>query len=72
MGGENWVPLDKKHFEREQAEYDAKMVKRQTRAAAGGKPPAAPAQGARADDPPNLTDEDSRIMKVGGGGFEQC
>jgi hypothetical protein len=33
--------------------------------------PAAPG-GPRAEDQINLTDEDSRIMKVAGGGFEQC
>ena len=38
----------------------------------GGKPPQPPAAGPRADDQINLTDEDSRIMKVAGGGFEQC
>lgn len=67
----------KERFEREQAEFDAKMAKRQAREAAtgkkpGGKPPAPPVPGPRADDQINLTDEDSRIMKVAGGGFEQC
>jgi transposase len=67
----------KERFEREQAEYEAKMAKRQTKAAAtgkkrGGKPPTPPTPGPRADDQLNLTDEDSRIMKVTGGGFEQC
>ena len=37
-----------------------------------GKPPAAPSAGVRADDQVNLTDPDSRIMPVAGGGFEQC
>jgi len=64
-------------FEREQAEHQAKLAKRQAKEAAtgkksGGKPPAPPAAGPRADDQVNLTDEDSRIMKVAGGGFEQC
>ncbi len=67
----------KERFEREQAEFDVKMTKRQAKAAAtgkkpGGKPPTPPAPGARAHDQLNLTDEDSRIMKVAGGGFEQC
>ena len=31
-----------------------------------------PESGPRANDPINLTDEKSRIMKVAGGGFEQC
>jgi transposase len=63
-------------FEREQAEYQAKLARRQAKEASGkkpgGKPPAPPAAGARPDDQVNLTDEDSRIMKVAGGGFEQC
>jgi transposase len=64
-------------FEREQAEYEAKMAKRAAREKAtgkkpGGKPPQPPASGPLADDQINLTDEESRIMKVAGGGFEQC
>lgn len=63
--------------EREQAEYQAKLAKREAKQKAtgkkpGGKPPAPPQSGPRADDQINLTDEDSRIMKVSGGGFEQC
>jgi len=62
---------------REQAEYQAKLAKRQAHQAKsgkrpGGKPPAPPSAGPRPDDQVNLTDEDSRIMKVAGGGFEQC
>jgi len=38
----------------------------------GGKPPKPPQVGPRPDDQINLTDEESRIMKVAGGGFEQC
>lgn len=37
-----------------------------------GKPPKPPTPGPRPEDPINLTDEESRIMKVAGGGFEQC
>lgn len=64
-------------FAREQAEYEAKMAKRQAKQAAtgkkpGGKPPKPPQAGPGAEDQINLTDEDSRIMKVAGGGFEQC
>lgn len=63
-------------FAREQAEYEAKMAKRQAKAATGkkpgGKPPKPPQAGPGAEDQINLTDEDSRIMKVAGGGFEQC
>jgi transposase len=62
---------------REQAEYDAKMAAREARAKArdkkpGGKPPAPPVAGPGPGDQINLTDEDSRIMPVAGGGFEQC
>ena len=64
-------------FAREQAEYQAKMAQRQAKQEAsgkkpGGKPPEPPQAGPRAEDQINLTDEDSRIMKVAGGGFEQC
>lgn len=64
-------------FEREQVEYQAKLAKRQAREAKsgkkpGGKPPVPPQAGPRTDDQINLTDEESRIMKVAGGGFEQC
>ena len=38
----------------------------------GGKPPQPPAEGPRPSDQINLTDEDSRIMPVAGGGFDQC
>jgi hypothetical protein len=38
----------------------------------GGRPPAPPLEGPQAKDQINLTDEDSRIMPVAGGGFEQC
>ena len=67
----------KERHEREQAEYQAKMSAREVKAKApgrkpGGKPPQPPQAGPRADEQVNLTDEDSRIMKVAGGGFEQC
>ena len=62
---------------REQAEYEAKIAAREAKAKArgkkpGGKPPTPPAAGPGANDQINLTDEDSRIMPVAGGGFEQC
>jgi hypothetical protein len=38
----------------------------------GGKPPAPPTAATGAKDQINLTDEDSRIMPVAGGGFEQA
>jgi transposase len=67
----------KERYEQEQAEYAAKMAARAEKEAAtgkkpGGKPPTPPESGPRADDQINLTDEESRIMKVPGGGFEQC
>jgi len=67
----------RERYAREQAEYQEKLAKREARAAEtgkkpGGKPPKAPVEGPSAADQINLTDEDSRIMKVAGGGFEQC
>jgi transposase len=67
----------KERYEQERAEYEAKLVARAGKEAAtgkklGGKPPTPPESGPRADDQINLTDEASRIMKVAGGGFEQC
>ena len=64
-------------FEKEQAEHVAKMAAREARARAtgkkpGGTPPAPPSAGPRPADQVNLTDADSRIMPVAGGGFEQC
>ena len=62
---------------REKAEFDEKMSKRQakeeeTKKKPRGKTPIAPVPGARDSDQINLTDEESRIMPVSGGGFEQC
>ncbi len=62
---------------REQAEYEQKMAARaakeqRTGRKPGGKPPAPPAPGPKATDQVNLTDEESRIMPVAGGGFEQA
>jgi transposase len=37
-----------------------------------GKPPQPPVEGPLPTDQVNLTDEESRIMRVAGGGFEQC
>jgi transposase len=64
-------------FEREQADYQAKLARREERARKtgrkpGGKPPKAPEAGPKPNDQINLTDEESRIMKTSGGGFEQC
>ena len=67
----------KERHEREQAEYEVKLAARQAKAEATGKkprgkPPQPPAEGPLPTDQINLTDEDSRIMPVAGGGFEQC
>jgi transposase len=67
----------KERFEREQAEYQARLVAREAKTKAtgkkpGGKPPQPPAEGPGPTDQINLTDEESRIMPVAGGGFDQC
>ena len=67
----------RERFEREQAEHEAKLAARDAKAEATGKkprgkPPQPPVEGPRPTDQVNLTDEQSRIMPVAGGGFEQC
>jgi transposase len=67
----------RERFEREQAEHRAKLAAREAKARQtgkkpGGKPPEPPTAGPRPSDQINLTDEDSRIMPVAGGGFDQC
>ncbi len=67
----------RERFEREQAEHEAKLAARDAKAAATGrkprgKPPQPPVEGPLPTDQINLTDEQSRIMPVAGGGFEQC
>jgi transposase len=67
----------KERFAREQAEHEAKLAARDAKTKAtgkkpGGKPPAPPVEGRLPTDQINLTDEESRIMPVAGGGFEQC
>src|SRR5665811_1902290 len=67
----------KERHAREQAEYEAKLAARKAKEESsgkktGGKPPSPPAPGVLPTDQINLTDEDSRIMPVAGGGFEQC
>jgi len=61
----------------EQAEYQARLAKREAKVLETGKAPrgsapVAPEKGAKDKDQINLTDEESRIMKTSGGGFEQC
>jgi len=67
----------RERFERERAEHQAKLAARDAKAAATGrkprgKPPQPPVEGPLPTDQINLTDEQSRIMPVAGGGFEQC
>jgi len=62
---------------REKQAFDEKIAAREAKAALsgkkpGGKPPKAPESGPCASDQVNLTDEDSRIMALSGGGFEQA
>ena len=67
----------KERCAREKAEHDARMAAREAKTAAtgkkpGGKPPQPPTDGPLPKDQINLTDEESRIMPVAGGGFDQC
>lgn len=69
----------RERFEHQQSEYEAKMADRAAKEAATGKKsrgkkpkPPESGPGAGADDQINLTDEESRIMKLSGGGFDQC
>jgi len=67
----------KERHAREQAEHEAKLAARAAKTAAtgkkpGGKPPQPPSEGPLPGDQINLTDEESRIMPVAGGGFDQC
>jgi len=65
---------DRDHAEKQA--FDAKQAKRQAQRDAGKKPrgkdPEPPATGPKDTDQVNLTDEESRIMPVSGGGFAQC
>ncbi len=67
----------KERYERELVEHEAKLAARAAKTAETGKkprgkPPEPPAEGPLPKDQINLTDEDSRIMPVAGGGFDQC
>jgi len=67
----------KERHARELAEHEAKMATRVAKIAANGKSLAAARRSCRPKDlcraiQVNLTDEESRIMPVAGGGFEQC
>ena len=64
-------------YAKEKAQFEAKMDRRaakerDTGKKPGGKPPTPPLAGVRDTDQINLTDEESRIMAVSGGGFEQA
>jgi hypothetical protein len=67
----------KERYAREQAEHAATMAARaakstETGKKSGGRPPAPPVEAPGPADQVNLTDEESRIMPIAGGGFEQC
>ena len=67
----------KERHAREKAIYDAKLAARDAKTKAtgkkpGGRPPAPPVETPLPGDQINLTDAESRIMPVTGGGFEQC
>ena len=67
----------KERHARERAEYEARMAEREAKAAQtgkkpGGRAPKPPVEGPLPTDQVNLTDEESRIMPVADGGFEQC
>lgn len=63
--------------ERDQAEYQEKLAAREEQQKRTGRKPPGPPPGAPSGtiedkEQVNLTDEDSRIMPVAGGGFDQC
>ncbi len=67
----------KERHARDKAAYDVRMAEREARTAkTGQKPrgraPVPPVAGPLPGDQVNLTDAESRIMPVAGGGFEQC
>jgi transposase len=64
-------------YSQEKAQYDQKMAARAAKEHSrgkklGSKPAVAPQPGPRDSEQINLTDEESRIMPVAGGGFEQA
>lgn len=66
----------KARFEEEQRAHEEKVARREAQRQAGKKPrgqePRPPEPGPREQDQVNLTDGESRIMPVSGGGFEQA
>lgn len=64
-------------YAEEQADYEKKLAKRKTKEQetgkkARGKKPKPPEPGPRDKDQVNFTDDESRIMPISGGGFDQC
>ncbi|MGH8209722.1 MAG: IS1182 family transposase [Steroidobacteraceae bacterium] len=64
-------------LQRDEVEHQGKLAARaeqekQTGKKPRGRPPEPPTGGVGEKDQVNLTDEDSRIMKIAGGGFDQC
>jgi len=64
-------------YKKEETAYQEKINRRKakeklTRKKTGGKKPKPPTKEPQDKDQVNLTDEESRIMKTSGGGFEQC
>ncbi|MGA8261241.1 MAG: IS1182 family transposase [Arenicellales bacterium] len=75
--GEAKRKIEARAQEREQGEYEAKREARaerekRTGRKPRGRPPEPPSGKVQDKEQMNLTDEDSRIMPVAGGGFEQC
>jgi len=69
--------IEARVLDRQEAEYQQKLAVRaekqkRTGRKPGGRPPAPPGGKVADHEQINLTDEDSRIMPVAGGGFEQC
>ncbi len=67
----------KERYDKEKKLYDEKMNKRKAKEKlrgkkTKGKTPKPPEKEVKDKDQINLTDEESRIMKTSGGGFEQC
>jgi len=64
-------------YEKEQADYEKKLAERKAKEQESGKKtsgpqPKPPEPGTRDKDQVNLTDGESRMMPVSGGGFDQC
>jgi transposase len=67
----------KERYDKEKKIYDEKITKRNEKEKLTGKKPSGrapkpPEEEPKPKDQINLTDEESRVMKTSGGGFEQC